>query len=57
MYSVLVGTDESGSIPLLLRADIAPLDSRMRWRLIAQTDDESLAAEVMQVLYRRCYGT
>ena len=28
----------------------------MRWRLVAQTDDEEVAAGVMELLIRRCYS-
>ncbi len=55
MLSIVIGTDEFGSKPFLLRdGDPAPA-GRMRWRLVAQTDDETIAGEVMQLLYRRCF--
>ena len=27
-----------------------------RWRLVAQTDDEEIAAGVMELMVRRCYS-
>jgi hypothetical protein len=39
MFTIVVGTDEFGSIPLLLREEDALPGGALRWRLVAQTAD------------------
>ena len=55
MLTVVTGTDEVGSKPLLLRDEDALPRGDMRWRLVAQTDDEKVAAGVMELLIRRTF--
>jgi len=56
MLTIVIGTDVIGSKPRLLRDEDALPGGEMRWRLVAQTDDESVAAGVMELLIRRCYS-
>lgn len=57
MLTIVLGTNPHyGGLPLLLRQDEAAPAGSFRWRTVAQTDDESIAAEIMQMMYRRCYG-
>jgi hypothetical protein len=56
MFTIVVGTDEACEVPLLLHAEDALPGGAFRWRFIAQTDDESIAAGVMKLMYRRCFS-
>ena len=56
MFTIVIGTDEVGSRPVLLREDDALPGGRARWRLVAQTEDIHEAERVMEILYRRCYS-
>jgi hypothetical protein len=54
MITILLATDESGPVPLLLREGDALPRAPFRWRLVAETDDEGLAERLMALLARRC---
>ena len=56
MFKIVIGSDESGSIPLLLRDEDALSGDALRWRLIARTDDEGIAKRLMEVMARRCFS-
>lgn len=56
MFTIVLGTDESGAIPLLPHEEDAPPGGAFRWRLVAQTDDEVVAESVMELMVRRCYS-
>ena len=56
MLTIVMGTDEHGSIPMLLHDEDALPGGAFRWRLVAQTDDEIVAAGVMELLNRRCFS-
>jgi hypothetical protein len=56
MFTIVIGTDESGAIPLLLHEEDALPGGAFRWRLVAQTDDEGVADSVMALMIRRCLG-
>ena len=43
MFSIVIGKDDFGEDPLLLREEDALPGGEMRWRLVAQTDDEVIA--------------
>ena len=45
VLTIVIGTDE----------DALP-GGEMRWRLVAQTDDEDVATGVMELLIRRCFS-
>lgn len=56
VFWVVIGTNEAGWFPLLLRdADALP-GGEFQWRLIARTDDEIVAAGVMDMLVRRYFS-
>ncbi len=56
VFWVVIGRDNVGEFPILLRdADALP-GGKFCWRLIAQTDDEVVAAGVMDLLVRRCFS-
>ena len=51
MFTILLGEDECGSIPLLLRDGEAVLGRPgYRWRVVATTDDPGEAEAVMELL-------
>jgi hypothetical protein len=56
MFTIVVGTDESGSIPLLLHEEDALPGSALPWQLVAQTDNPTEAGRVMELLSRRCFS-
>ena len=56
MFWVVIGRDEFGEDPLLLSDEDALPGGAWRWRLVAQTDDEAIAEEVMKLMVRRCYS-
>jgi hypothetical protein len=54
MHSILIGTDHLGEFPWHLRdGERLPTDG-VRWRLVAQTDDDEEAAQVMDLVSRAC---
>lgn len=53
MLTIVIGTDEVGSKARLLRDEDALPGGEMRWRLVAKTDDQEVAAGVMGLLIRR----
>ena len=56
MFTVVIGTDETGSFPLLLREEDARPGGAFRWRVVAQTDDEAEAERLMELMVRRCFS-
>jgi len=56
MLTIVIGHDEFGEDPLLLHEEDGLPGGRMRWRTVAHTDDEGIAAGIVELLYRRCYG-
>lgn len=58
MYWVLVGTDESGSFPLLLTDEEAlpglP-SSSVQWQLLARTKNQRVAARLMKMAHEDCH--
>ena len=56
MFTIVIGRDEFGEDPLLLRDEDALPGGGWRWRLVVQTDDEAIAEEVMKIMVRRCYS-
>lgn len=56
MFKIVIGSDERGSIPLLLRDEDALPGDALRWRLIARTDDEGIARRLMEMMARRCFS-
>ena len=57
MFTILLGEDECGSVPLLLRDGEALLPcGGYRWRVVATTDDPKEAAGVMELLNRQCFS-
>ena len=54
-FTILLGEDECGSVPLLLRDGEALLRrGGYRLRVVAMTDDPEEAAGVMELLNRHC---
>jgi uncharacterized protein (DUF2236 family) len=59
MYWVLIGTDESGSFPLLLTDEEALpglSGSSVQWQLVARTRNQGVAARLMQMAHEDCHG-
>jgi hypothetical protein len=59
MYWVLVGTDESGSFPLLLTDEEALpglRGSSVQWQLVATTRNQRVAARLLQAAHEECHG-
>jgi hypothetical protein len=59
MYWVLIGTDESGSFPLLLTDEEALpglSGSCVQWQLVARTRNQRVAARLMQMAHEDCHG-
>jgi hypothetical protein len=52
----VIGRDDFGEDPLLLRDEDALPGGEMRLRLVAQTEDEAIAAGVMELMVRRRYA-
>jgi len=55
MHKVFIGSDESGEFPWLAHGDEPLPAGKVRWRLVAQTDDEEEAARVMTLVSWRCF--
>ncbi len=55
MYSILIGVDARGEFPWHLRGGEALPSGNVRWRLVAQTDDEGQAVRIMELVGRRCH--
>jgi hypothetical protein len=56
MFTIVIGKDDFGEEPLLLREGDALPGGEMPWRLVAQTDDEEVAAGVMELLVCRYFS-
>jgi hypothetical protein len=56
MFTIVIGTDDFGADALLLRDEDALPGGETRWRFVAQTDDEVIAAGVLELMVRRCYS-
>ena len=57
MFTILLGEDECGSIPLLLRDGEAFLRrGGYHWRVVATTDDPGEAEAVMELLSRHRFS-
>ena len=56
MLTIVIGRDEGGEVPMLLRDDDKLPGGSLRSRLVAQADDEEVAAGVMELLVRRCFS-
>ena len=54
MQSIFIGSDRVGESAWHLRHDEALPTGDVRWRLVAQTDDEEEAVWMMDVVARRC---
>ncbi len=53
IYSILIGVDAIGEFPYHLRdGEMLPTE-RVRWRLVAQTDDDDEATRIMDTVARR----
>jgi hypothetical protein len=55
-FTSVIGKDDFGEGPLLLREEDGLPGGDMRWSLVAQTDDGEMAAGVMERLVRRCHS-
>jgi len=54
MLTIVIARGDFGEDPLLLREGDGVPGGETRWRLVAQTDDEEIAAGVMELMVRRC---
>ncbi len=54
MHSILIARDEVGEFPWHVREGEALPTGGVRWRLVAETDDDEKAAEVMALVSRCC---
>ncbi len=57
-YCVLVRIDSEGDSPVLLSDDSAPLvgEEGVRFRFVAETDDEMEAVRIADLVWHRCRG-
>ena len=54
MHSILIGVDAIGEFPYHLRDSETLPTEGVRWRLVAQTDDDDEAIWIMDAVARRC---
>ena len=52
-YSVVIGTDQHGNFPLVLRPDGSLPGGAVRWRMVTEADDFDLAMRVLEIVHRR----
>jgi len=56
MYTVVMGRDEHGSFPMLVRDEDDLPGGAVRWRLVGQTDDYAEAVTLLRGAHDRCYA-
>jgi len=54
LHHIFIGIDEVGEFPWHVREGEELPTEGMRWRLVAQTDDDEEAVEIMALVSRRC---